>query len=151
MFRVLAVDDDPEVLEMYKRLLGSLGAEVDMVQSPSEVLKLLYNTCHRHYNLLITDLIMPGLSGDNLARVVRCNRRIPVIMVTAAELGEDETTASHWYIRKPLEGKHLSEFLELVKRLMEKALNDKSTCACDVDVCAGKVPGMPLSAYCNNL
>ena len=148
MFRVLAVDDDPEILEMYRCLLCRHGAEVDTVSVPSEVLKILYDTCHSHYDLVITDLQMPGLDGESLARVVRCNRRVPVVMITAKPLEPGVHTSSMLYLQKPLMGKTLDSLLGLVSTMMERK-DVTGRCVCTGDTCTMRGIGMPVQAECS--
>ncbi len=130
MFRVLAVDDDPEVLEMYRCLLCRQGIVVDTVSIPSEVLKILYDTCQKHYDLVITDLVMPGLGGEALARVVRCNRRIPVVMITATPREEGAHTSATMYLQKPLTGWSIDSLMGLIHSMMVRKESDPNRSMC---------------------
>lgn len=147
MFRVLAVDDDPEVLEMYRCLLCRQGVAVDTVSVPSEVLKILYETCQRHYDLVLTDLEMPGLGGEALARVVRCNRRIPVVMITATPREEDTHTSATLYLQKPLTGRSIDNLMELIHTMMEKKEADPDRPMCTEGQCLIKGIGVVARSY----
>lgn len=69
MNKALIVDDQPEVLELTGELLRSLGYEVLSASSGEEALNLLQRT--PDVNLLFSDVVMPGMSGLELARAVR--------------------------------------------------------------------------------
>jgi len=79
--RILIVDDEPEMLLNYQRLLGRVGHECLTSSDPAQVGELL----SRHQpDLVITDLMMPGGSGmEILERVHQYDAHLPVIMVTA--------------------------------------------------------------------
>lgn len=79
---VLLVDDNPESLKLAKRVLESLNYRVRDFQTPCEALDALKETPEA-FDLLITDMTMPKLSGDHLiqqARVVAPN--LPTILMT---------------------------------------------------------------------
>ena len=67
--RVLIVDDDPAVLQVYGRVLARVGHRCTEVSDPHEVLGFLRNS--PDYGVVITDLNMPGLGGVELMRLVR--------------------------------------------------------------------------------
>jgi PAS domain S-box-containing protein len=67
---VLLVEDDPQVRELTRTLLADCGYSVLAVEQPSEVEKL----CREHHgtiHLLLTDVIMPGMTGKEVAVVVQ--------------------------------------------------------------------------------
>jgi CheY-like chemotaxis protein len=66
---VLAVDDDRDALEAIRLALEEDGHEVLPVMSGVAALDLLER--NRRVDLLLTDIVMPGLNGFNLARMVR--------------------------------------------------------------------------------
>ncbi|MFI7856488.1 histidine kinase famiy protein [Pseudomonas promysalinigenes] len=68
--RILIVEDRPDVAELAKMVLEDYGYAADMVLNAREALKLIQ--AGEHYDLLFTDLIMPGgMNGVMLAREVR--------------------------------------------------------------------------------
>ncbi len=67
--RVLIVDDDPAVLQVYGRVLARVGHRCTEVSDPHEVLGFLRGS--PDYGVVITDLNMPGLGGVELMRQVR--------------------------------------------------------------------------------
>ncbi|NLD44989.1 MAG: PAS domain S-box protein [Chloroflexi bacterium] len=77
---VLAVDDEPAVLAVLSRLLSREGHAVISATSGAEALGLLRE---RPFDLVITDLGMPGVSGRRVARFAREVRAdVPVVLVT---------------------------------------------------------------------
>ncbi len=78
--RVLVVDDEPSILELLSRALSSADYEVDTASNGPLALERV-NT--REYDLLITDLRMPGMSGLNVIREARnADAKLPVIVIT---------------------------------------------------------------------
>lgn len=83
--RVLVVDDDAAIRGLCRRVLNHLGCEVVCVASPEEALR----TVTPRFDLVITDLRMPGRRGDALAQDLR--RLYPElrIVVTTTSLDDD--------------------------------------------------------------
>src|SRR5213594_3447419 len=80
--RMLLVDDDHAVSEALVDLLESLEHHADAAASGAEALELF----ERHsYDLVLTDLLMPGMTGwDVLAAVRGRDPRIPVIVISGS-------------------------------------------------------------------
>ena len=77
---ILVVDDEEIVRQNIERILASLGYSVDSAQSGNEALELMH---HEEYDLVITDMVMPGLDG--LAFLEEIKRFAPetvVIIIT---------------------------------------------------------------------
>jgi two-component system cell cycle sensor histidine kinase/response regulator CckA len=72
MARILIVDDDEDVLEMLGHMVGAFGHEVLTARSGVEALDILDDT--PSLDLLLTDVVMPGLNGFNLAHMARLRR-----------------------------------------------------------------------------
>src|SRR4030095_15891772 len=80
--RALVIDDDRYVLSLLCDLLGSWGYDVDGVNSPAEGIRRFQMG---PYDLLVTDLTMPGVSGiDVVTRIRDENRTVAVILFTAS-------------------------------------------------------------------
>jgi CheY-like chemotaxis protein len=95
--RILVVDDEPDILEIEKEMLHNLGYTVTARERAPDALAL-FAEHPGHFDLVITDMTMPGLTGDKLAGDLRRIRPdIPIILCTgfnaliskerAAELG----------------------------------------------------------------
>jgi CheY-like chemotaxis protein len=80
--KVLVVDDEPTVLAMHAAMLENLGYQVTALAGSQEALAEFARR-PREFDLLFTDMAMPGMTGDLLAQKVRQIRpEIPVIMCT---------------------------------------------------------------------
>ena len=109
--RVLAVDDDPAILQAISALLGPCGLEVSTSDEPYGFWEALTATTP---DLLLLDLDMPGLNGIDLCRAVRADGhfgRLPIMFLTSYsdpervqeifEAGADD------YVGKPIIGQEL--------------------------------------------
>lgn len=79
MIRILAVDDDSEILLLMKRALEKEGYEVDTVEDPW---RLDMDALNR-YQLILLDVMMPGTDGFTLCRQIRELVDCPILFVTA--------------------------------------------------------------------
>lgn len=81
--RVLVVDDEAHIVQVVALKLRNAGLEVETAGDGDEALALLRA---RTFDLVVTDLQMPAMSGIELARAMAANAalsRIPVLMLTA--------------------------------------------------------------------
>jgi len=102
---ILVVDDDPTNREMLKRRLVRNGYTATSVSSGEEALEILVE---KRFDLVLLDLMMPGLSGLETLEILQANprlRTIPVIMLTAADdmntMVQCVLTGAEDYIFKP--------------------------------------------------
>jgi two-component system, OmpR family, response regulator len=90
MAHVLAVDDDPSILELVAHYLGDSEIEVTPLRSGHGIEEAL----NRHaIDLLILDLRLPGEDGLEIARRVRASSRLPILMLTARTEEADRVLA----------------------------------------------------------
>lgn len=109
--RILIVDDEATLIFFLRKDFqeADIRSHVDVALSGEEALKkLTYN----HYDLLITDLNMPGISGLTLVEIARSAQpNIKVICMTAFGSPEVETEAANLqvngYLTKPFPTTHL--------------------------------------------
>ncbi len=66
--RILVVDDEPGFREILRACVEGRRCEVETARDAAEAMALLEQ---RHYDLVVTDIVMPGLSGLNLLEKVR--------------------------------------------------------------------------------
>ena len=79
--RLLIVEDEDTLCESLKRVFMRDGYDVDIADSAESAFKLLE---HRSYDLIITDIILPGISGiELLTRYRKTNPAQKVIVITA--------------------------------------------------------------------
>lgn len=113
-YRILLVDDEVDLLSLWKLRLEGNGYEVATAESAEEALaKLTLVNPH----LVITDLKMPGIDGLAFFEVLRKkNRSIPVIMITAHGSIPDAVDATKQgifsFLTKPIDGKELISEIE---------------------------------------
>lgn len=109
---VLAVDDEPLNLQVLVNQLSLNGAQVDAVNSGMQALARLEE---RRYDLVILDVMMPGMSGFDVCREIRQRYSmsdLPVLMLTAKtrkeDLVEGMEAGANDYLTKPFESAELN-------------------------------------------
>ena len=118
--KLLLVDDDKELCGMLQSYLTQEGFETDAIHSgEAAVDKVLNNT----YQLVVLDIMLPGLSGFDVLKVIRETSSIPVLMLTARgedvdsviglELGADD------YLAKPCSPRVLVAHIRAILRRSE--------------------------------
>ena len=89
--RILVVDDDPKSRNILERLLTLTDYEVEIVKSGEEAVKRLKRS---EFNLVLTDLDMPGMDGLELLSHVKSQYPdVPVIVVTGLVSEESRNEA----------------------------------------------------------
>src|SRR5271168_1958816 len=68
--RILLVDDEAPLLDLLKRYLERLGYEVDSCLTPADAL-VRFGTDPERYALVLTDLTLPGMRGDEMIAQMR--------------------------------------------------------------------------------
>lgn len=103
--KILAVEDDAELLTMLTHLLGTIG-EVQTARDGKEALEILEGGFTP--DLVVTDLMMPRMDGLTLARSMKNDSRmsrIPVLMLTAKSTPRDMiegiNAGARHYVTKP--------------------------------------------------
>ncbi len=124
--RVLIVDDEHPVLKLLVRVLSVDNYEIQSTDSGIEAARLLEMPNFRGVDLLVTDLMMPGMDGRELATAVR--KRYPaarVLYVTGFAdtlfAGVNELDDGESFIEKPFGAEGL---LEAVRLLMFGQISD---------------------------
>ena len=121
MMKILIVDDDPQILRLLERFLQAKGREILTAGDGEEALKI----CGKEApDLVILDIIMPGMDGWEVLTRLRETSDIPVIMLTAKDspgdtargllLGADD------YISKPFDLGEVEARITAVMRRYEK-------------------------------
>ena len=87
MFRILIVEDDRELRQLFKHVLLKNGYAVTEASDGEQALAAMEN---EQFDLVISDIMMPGMDGYELVRRIRESREsIPVLMVTAKDAFAD--------------------------------------------------------------
>jgi two-component system sensor histidine kinase/response regulator len=103
--RILAIDDDENILKLEEAILAQNGFEVVTASGAKDALALLEREA---VDLLLLDVVMPEVDGFQLCRQIKADPRfkqLPVIFLTAREggeaLAEGFEAGGAMYIRKP--------------------------------------------------
>jgi two-component system capsular synthesis sensor histidine kinase RcsC len=117
--KILLVDDNAVVRDMLVDLVGSLGYAADAASGGAEALALFDRN---RYDIVLTDLLMPGMSGwEVLAAVRQRAPRMPVIIITGTPAVGDPRAAQPGVavLKKPVDVKALDETIKekLTQRL----------------------------------
>jgi len=123
---ILVIDDDEKLNQLLKRFLGDFGYQVYTAVDPDEGLKKIRTTTP---DLIILDVMLPGMSGFDLCKHIRQSSTVPIIMLTARgelmdrvvglELGADD------YLPKPFEPRELVARIQAVLRRAEHSGSDR--------------------------
>jgi len=119
---VLLVEDDDAVRETTGLVLGRMGIDTRGVADGPAALAAL--TSRHPFDLVVLDLMLPGMDGLDVCREIRAKSRIPIIMLTARdgvtdivtglELGADD------YVTKPFDGRVLAARIRALLRRVER-------------------------------
>jgi CheY-like chemotaxis protein/class 3 adenylate cyclase len=128
-YTIMLVDDEPDVLAVFKSYLTSEGYNVEAFSDSYNALQSFATSEPRHYDLLILDIRMPIINGLQLyQRLKAVDQYIPVIFVSALEATDelvsilDGVTTGN-IIRKPIDKEH---FIQMVKTNIESANSGKN-------------------------
>ena len=117
MAKVLVVDDEPNIREVVGLYLRRDGHAVVSAGDGDEALRLYQQT---QPDLVVLDLMLPGLSGLEVCRRLQANRRVPLIMLTAKGEEEDRIVGlgvgADDYMVKPFSPRELAARVEAVLR-----------------------------------
>jgi CheY-like chemotaxis protein len=99
MTRILIADDDPNLVELVRAMLDDAGFEVVVAYSGLAAAALIQR---EHFDLLILDVLMPGMSGDAVADLLQgLEPRLPVLLMTGDSGEEFVHAAAQPWLRKP--------------------------------------------------
>jgi CheY-like chemotaxis protein len=94
--KILVVDDEEHIVEMYKRMLGVLGYQVEARTSPVEAIEAV-RANPRKYDLVLTDMTMPQMTGYALAKhLIEMQPDLPIILCTGFgdQINENKTRSA---------------------------------------------------------
>jgi two-component system response regulator MtrA len=123
MTLVMVVDDDQDLAEMLGIVLNGAGIDVDLVSRGDEVLEVFRNNPP---DLVLLDVMLPGLDGIEVCKLIRAESMVPIIMLSAKgdthdvvlglEAGADD------YMVKPF--RHASELVARIRTRLRRTNAD---------------------------
>ncbi|HWS51695.1 MAG TPA: response regulator transcription factor [Microbacterium sp.] len=159
MTRILLVEDEPDLADPLAYLLRREGYEVEISEDGPGALAAFRE---RGADIILLDLMLPGMPGTEVCRQIRSTSAVPIIMLTAKdsevdivvglELGADD------YITKPYSSRELLARMRAVLRRVVQAENeldervlDGGRVSLDIDrhtvTVAGEMINMPLKEF----
>jgi len=97
---ILVVDDEPQIAHVMQLMLESLGYQVVAHTSSRAALKA-FETTPQAFDMVVTDMTMPELTGEELARnVLQISPGIPIILCTGFNEHLNEERARHLGIQR---------------------------------------------------
>ncbi len=117
MEKILLVDDERNILRMLKKFLSKAGYDVETARNYEEALSKLQTM---GFNLILSDMRLPGKSGLDLLRYIKQSfRDLPVIIITAYGSIENAVEAmkegASNYLTKPIE---IDEMLAIIRHTL---------------------------------
>lgn len=115
--KILIIDDEYKILDVIKALLESKGYIAFTAENAEQAFDIL---AEEHISLVILDLMLPEISGEEICRMIRKKSTVPIIMLTAKVEESDMIVGlgigADDYITKPFSLKTLLARVEAVLR-----------------------------------
>jgi DNA-binding response OmpR family regulator len=120
MFRIMVVDDDPNIRKLMSRVLERSGYEAVPAKDGNDALDILDK---KQVDLIVLDIMMPGKDGFTLTEEIRsAGMNIPILMVTAKEAAADKKrgfiVGTDDYMVKPVDEE---EFILRIAALLRRS------------------------------
>ena len=106
---IMLIDDDPDISLLFGDQLKSAGMVVDTFTNPEDALKHFIKSHYHYYDLIVTDIRMPGLNGFELYHQLKAfNPKIRILFITALDISSEITSLlpelkSSQFISKPVD------------------------------------------------
>ncbi|MGM9602316.1 MAG: response regulator transcription factor [Faecousia sp.] len=133
MFQILVVEDDKNMRKYMEAVLKSEGFQPVLAENGEQALDILDK---QHIDLMVTDIMMPGIDGYTLTEELReSSWQLPILMVTAKETVKDRRrgflVGTDDYMIKPVDAE---EMILRIKALLRRAkiVNEKKLTVGDV-------------------
>lgn len=127
-FSILVVEDDADINRLLCTFLGKKGYVTESAFSGSEA-KLLSSM--RSYDLILLDLMLPGMSGEELTKELRSHSYVPIIVISAKASMKDKINmlkcGADDYITKPFDKEEILARVEAQLRRYKKFITPEQT------------------------
>jgi two-component system, OmpR family, alkaline phosphatase synthesis response regulator PhoP len=122
--KILVVDDDVKIVELVKLYLAREGYTVLTAYDGLEALRIAREA---HPDLIVLDILLPGIDGLEVCRTLRAESSVPIILLTAKTMEQDRITGldlgADDYVSKPFSPKELAARVRAVfRRTPDEAL-----------------------------
>jgi len=115
--KILVVDDDVKTVELVKLYLNRDGYRVLTANDGNDALQIARES---HPDLIVLDLMLPGINGLEVCRTLRTESDVPIIMLTALTTDDDRLTGLNLgaddYVTKPFSPRELAARVRAVLR-----------------------------------
>jgi two-component system KDP operon response regulator KdpE len=117
--RILVIDDEPQITRVLRAALTAQGFDVRTANDPEEGLQVF---CDWPPDLVVTDLVMPGLSGVEVCRAIRAAGETPIVILSVRDHERSKVEAldagADDYVTKPF---GIQELLARVRAHLRRA------------------------------
>lgn len=127
MKKILVVDDEPKIVEVVEAYLKKEGFDVLTAEDGEKALKSFKNEV---IHLVVLDLMLPKVSGEEICNRIRATSDVPIIMLTAKSEEDDKieglAIGADDYLTKPFS---VRELVGRVKALIRRSYRESSPLA----------------------
>ena len=133
MFRILIVEDEPDIGELLQTYLEHAGYVTRLAQEGQSALTLFYQET---FDLVLLDLMLPKMDGYTVCQAIREQSDVPVIMVTALDSEEHQLQGFRFniddYVTKPFS---IPVLLEKIRVILRRSSGEtQESCLCYRDL-----------------
>ena len=118
-YKILIVDDEPDIREVVSVLLGSEGYKVVQAENGGSAVEMVY--ADKDIDLVLLDIMMPGMTGVETCEMIRKRSTVPILFLTAKSQEQDKVEAYSGggddYLVKPFSQ---TELIMKVKSLLRR-------------------------------
>lgn len=126
MLTILLCEDEIKIYQILQKILLNAGYQVIVADDGEKALSQFYQ---RKIDLVVLDWMLPKLSGIEVAKKMKTERNVPIIMLTAKNLPEDEITALlsgvDDYLAKPFHAQLLLTRIAKLLGVINQVINER--------------------------
>ena len=123
--KILVVDDDVKIVELVKLYLLREGYNILTAYNGVDALKIAHES---HPDLIVLDIMLPGIDGLEICKILRSESSVPIILLTARTTEQDRIIGldlgADDYVIKPFSPKELAA---RVRAVFRRTLDDSLT------------------------